>query len=92
MYYHFSIIVLRFMNIIELAGSQVVSRDFLRSKKWQLHVSMQYSLFGSILTFGAMVGAITSGPIADFVGRKGVNSFLQLVSALIICFMELDMF
>ncbi|KAI8574585.1 hypothetical protein RHMOL_Rhmol01G0365900 [Rhododendron molle] len=30
----------------------------------------QYSLFGSILTFGAMVGAITIGPIADFIGRK----------------------
>lgn len=33
---------------------------------------MQYSVFGSILTFGAMIGAITSGPIADFIGRKGV--------------------
>ncbi|XP_058738050.1 sugar transporter ERD6-like 7 [Vicia villosa] len=31
----------------------------------------EYSLFGSILTFGAMIGAITSGPIADFIGRKG---------------------
>ncbi|XP_047334331.1 sugar transporter ERD6-like 7 isoform X2 [Impatiens glandulifera] len=31
----------------------------------------EYSLFGSILTFGAMIGAITSGPIADFTGRKG---------------------
>ncbi|OAY61721.1 sugar transporter ERD6-like 7 [Manihot esculenta] len=31
----------------------------------------EYSMFGSILTFGAMVGAITSGPIADFIGRKG---------------------
>lgn len=31
----------------------------------------QYSLFGSILTFGAMIGAITIGPIADFIGRKG---------------------
>nr|XP_043636892.1 sugar transporter ERD6-like 7 [Erigeron canadensis] len=31
----------------------------------------EYSLFGSILTFGAMIGAITSGPIADIVGRKG---------------------
>jgi SP family facilitated glucose transporter-like MFS transporter 8 len=31
----------------------------------------EYSLFGSILTFGAMIGAVTSGPIADFVGRKG---------------------
>lgn len=31
----------------------------------------EYSLFGSILTFGAMIGAITSGPIADLIGRKG---------------------
>lgn len=33
----------------------------------------QFSLFGSILTFGAMIGAITSGPIADYIGRKGVS-------------------
>ncbi|XP_024931681.3 sugar transporter ERD6-like 16 isoform X1 [Ziziphus jujuba] len=31
----------------------------------------QYSMFGSILTIGAMLGAITSGRIADFTGRKG---------------------
>ncbi|KAJ8898654.1 hypothetical protein K2173_004688 [Erythroxylum novogranatense] len=31
----------------------------------------EFSVFGSILTFGAMIGAITSGPIADFIGRKG---------------------
>ncbi|KAF7840703.1 sugar transporter ERD6-like 7 [Senna tora] len=31
----------------------------------------EYSLFGSILTFGAMIGAITSGPIADLIGGKG---------------------
>jgi len=37
-------------------------------------VWMQYSVFGSILTFGAMIGAITSGPIADFIGRKGVSN------------------
>ncbi|KAI7732138.1 hypothetical protein M8C21_025333, partial [Ambrosia artemisiifolia] len=38
----------------------------------------QYSLFGSILTFGAMIGAVTSGPMADFFGRKGamrISSF-----------------
>lgn len=29
-------------------------------------------MFGSILTIGAMFGAITSGRIADFIGRKGV--------------------
>ncbi|XP_043719139.1 sugar transporter ERD6-like 7 isoform X9 [Telopea speciosissima] len=31
----------------------------------------EYALFGSILTFGAMIGAITSGVIADSIGRKG---------------------
>ncbi|GLT42554.1 hypothetical protein SLA2020_165470 [Shorea laevis] len=31
----------------------------------------EFSVFASILTFGAMIGAITSGPIADLVGRKG---------------------
>lgn len=30
----------------------------------------QYSTFGSLLTIGAMVGAVTSGRIADFIGRK----------------------
>ncbi|XP_019168338.1 PREDICTED: sugar transporter ERD6-like 8 [Ipomoea nil] len=31
----------------------------------------QYAVFGSILTIGAMLGAITSGRIADLLGRKG---------------------
>ncbi|KAI4373982.1 hypothetical protein MLD38_012035 [Melastoma candidum] len=31
----------------------------------------EYSMFGSILTIGAMIGAISSGQIADFIGRKG---------------------
>ncbi|KAK6130381.1 hypothetical protein DH2020_035886 [Rehmannia glutinosa] len=31
----------------------------------------QFSMFGSIITIGAMIGAITSGRIADFIGRKG---------------------
>ena len=30
-----------------------------------------FSLFGFVLTFGAMIGAVTSGPIADFIGQKG---------------------
>ncbi|XP_042498695.1 sugar transporter ERD6-like 7 [Macadamia integrifolia] len=38
----------------------------------ELELSLaEYSLFGSILTFGAMIGAITSGAIADSIGRKG---------------------
>ncbi|XP_022138096.1 sugar transporter ERD6-like 16 [Momordica charantia] len=37
-----------------------------------LHLSLsQYSMFGSILTIGAMFGAVTSGRIADYIGRKG---------------------
>jgi len=34
---------------------------------------MQYSLFGSILTIGAMVGAIISGSLADYAGRRAVS-------------------
>ncbi|CAN1234094.1 Sugar transporter ERD6-like 7 [Linum perenne] len=34
-------------------------------------LTVQYSVFGSILTFGAMIGAVTSGPLADLLGRKG---------------------
>ncbi|CAL5415853.1 unnamed protein product [Camellia sinensis] len=30
----------------------------------------EYSMFGSILTIGAMIGAISSGRISDFFGRK----------------------
>ncbi|RZC55322.1 hypothetical protein C5167_014174 [Papaver somniferum] len=38
----------------------------------ELNLSLaEYSVFGSILTIGAMVGAVTSGSIADFIGRKG---------------------
>lgn len=38
----------------------------------------QYSLFGSIMTIGAMLGAITSGKIADFFGRKVTMGFAEL--------------
>ncbi|WZZ30010.1 hypothetical protein YC2023_013411 [Brassica napus] len=33
----------------------------------------QFSVFGSILNVGAVLGAITSGKISDFIGRKGVQ-------------------
>ncbi|KAK4767597.1 hypothetical protein SAY86_015347 [Trapa natans] len=40
----------------------------------------QYSMFGSILTIGAMLGAVTSGRIADFLGRKGVWKMFHIAS------------
>ncbi|KAK7242964.1 hypothetical protein RIF29_37746 [Crotalaria pallida] len=51
----------------------------------------EYSLFGSILTFGAMIGAITSGHIADMIGRKGamrVSSAFSVAGWLVIYFSE----
>ncbi|XP_050252618.1 sugar transporter ERD6-like 5 isoform X3 [Quercus robur] len=38
----------------------------------------QYSLFGSILTIGAMMGAIVSGQIADYIGRRGTMGFSEI--------------
>ncbi|KAH9786070.1 Sugar transporter ERD6-like 7 [Citrus sinensis] len=55
----------------------------------------EYSVFGSILTFGAMIGAITSGPIADYIGRKGamrVSSVFCVAGWLAIYFAEVHIF
>ncbi|EOY11282.1 hypothetical protein QUC31_009562 [Theobroma cacao] len=38
----------------------------------------QYSLFGSILTIGAMIGAVMSGRIADYIGRKCTMGFSEV--------------
>ncbi|KAJ9682101.1 hypothetical protein PVL29_018136 [Vitis rotundifolia] len=38
----------------------------------------EYSLFGSILTIGAMLGAIASGRIADLIGRRGAMGFSEV--------------
>ncbi|KAI3445038.1 hypothetical protein Pfo_001703 [Paulownia fortunei] len=38
----------------------------------------EYSLFGSISTIGAMIGAVVSGKIADLFGRRGAMGFAEL--------------
>lgn len=38
-----------------------------------LSTTIQYSLFGSILSVGAIVGALWSGRLADLIGRRGVS-------------------
>ncbi|KAF7805148.1 sugar transporter ERD6-like 5 isoform X1 [Senna tora] len=38
----------------------------------------EYSFFGSILTIGAVIGAIGSGKVADYAGRRGAMGFSQI--------------
>ncbi|CAM0871768.1 unnamed protein product [Alopecurus aequalis] len=47
------------------------------TKDLQLTLS-EYSVFGSILTIGAIIGAVASGYIADVAGRKGAMRFSAL--------------
>ncbi|CAL9777354.1 unnamed protein product, partial [Musa acuminata subsp. burmannicoides] len=39
----------------------------------------QYSIFASILTTGGMVGAVTSGHLSDYIGRKGAMRISAVV-------------
>ncbi|XXG80735.1 hypothetical protein AAC387_Pa09g1528 [Persea americana] len=39
----------------------------------------EYSIFGSIVTVGAMIGAVTSGRIADLLGRKGAMRMSSVI-------------
>ena len=39
---------------------------------------VQYSVFGSILTIGGVIGGLISGKIADLIGRRGVSFFCHI--------------
>jgi MFS family permease len=36
---------------------------------------LQYSVFGSTLTIGGVIGGLLNGKIADIIGRRGVSFF-----------------
>ncbi|OEL14263.1 Sugar transporter ERD6-like 5, partial [Dichanthelium oligosanthes] len=60
------------------------------SNSFLVHM-MQYSVFGSILTIGAMLGAIASGTVADRVGRRcamAVSDILCILGYLLITFSQ----
>ncbi|XP_059652527.1 sugar transporter ERD6-like 5 [Cornus florida] len=38
----------------------------------------EYSVFGSTLTIGAMLGAVMSGKLADLIGRRGTMGFSEI--------------
>lgn len=44
---------------------------------------VQYSVFGSIVTIGGLVGGLVNGKIMDFIGRKGVSFRIAFCSTTI---------
>ncbi|KAK4598805.1 hypothetical protein RGQ29_016027 [Quercus rubra] len=50
-----------------------------------LDIGTEYLVFGSIMTIGAMLGAVLSGRIADILGHRGVSFANSLYMSLGIC-------
>lgn len=47
---------------------------------WLTDLSMaQYSVFGSIVMVGGVIGGLVNGKITDLMGRKGVSCFYFII-------------
>nr|KAJ0205622.1 hypothetical protein LSAT_V11C500242900 [Lactuca sativa] len=82
--------VVVFSTVVAVSGSYVFGSAVGFSSPAQtgimedLSMSLEeYSVFGSILTIGAMVGAVMSGKIADQLGRRRVSWLLDVGRLLI---------
>ncbi|CAI9102352.1 OLC1v1000608C2 [Oldenlandia corymbosa var. corymbosa] len=70
---------------VAVCGSFIFGSSIGYSAPAQYHIMeelgltlSQYSIFGSTITIGAMVGALTCGKIADTIGRKGGMSLSSI--------------
>ncbi|CAN0914328.1 Sugar transporter ERD6-like 5, partial [Linum grandiflorum] len=76
--------ILILSTMVAVSGSYVFGTAIGYSSPTQLGIMddlslsvSEYSLFGSILTIGAMIGAVMSGRIADSIGRRGLMAFSE---------------
>ncbi|RWR93678.1 sugar transporter ERD6-like protein 5 [Cinnamomum micranthum f. kanehirae] len=61
-------------------GGVKESKRTVRTPKWKNTLFIaQYSLFGSTLTIGAVIGAIMSGHIAEYMGRRGAMGLSDII-------------
>ncbi|TXG65665.1 hypothetical protein EZV62_006940 [Acer yangbiense] len=87
-----------FSSLVAVCGSYVYGHAVGYSSPAQAGImddlgitSKQYSVFSSILTVGAMLGAVMSGRVADFVGRRaamGISQFFCIFGWLSIMLAE----
>ncbi|KAL1811801.1 hypothetical protein ACET3Z_021866 [Daucus carota] len=74
-----------FSTLVAVSGSYVFGSAIGFSSPAQIGIMdelglslAEYSLFGSIMTIGAMLGAVMSGKLADVFGRRGAMGFSEM--------------
>ncbi|KAK7397245.1 hypothetical protein VNO78_18412 [Psophocarpus tetragonolobus] len=77
--------ILLLTTLVAVSGSYVFGSAVGYSSPAQIGIMedlnlgvAEYSVFGSILTIGAMIGAIISGRIADYAGRRAAMGFSEV--------------